>query len=523
MLIRESASSGERTRIYHKLFDQVYKILLLLLILREKVAHAAMAPTTSRKHNSRNVTRASVSVSNANTNSRHNDNITVGRQSSSDLLVVANPSDSIIHNNQRASRDMIDNNNQELQTISDTINERTNNIEKIITNKKLEEDWDTDVIEFAIEEMRARKRTLVLALQEPSGGGSSSSNNNNFAQQQGSTSITDDAVKTMMDAIRDYWSAEPEGNGIVMYRDKLYAHIEFTDSLKKQLFKLKLINRAGNWNSTMEAVRDLVTGLTGESPRHTRRPIRIELTAINKSDSIDTIKDAFIRVARDYNNYIFTTSNNDNDDNNNNNDDDQDSNATQEDNGFIDVEQLFGTGSVNALALFEKQNSTANIKITAQDDKAEFIEFKEGKPYGPKQEIRDIRFKANANGIRALFGIGSPPSHNGRVVLLSGRAIYPKMIIKPWSCRTCYYIGPEHKCTGRVICVKCGRTNHMIKDCRSKLRRCANCKQNGHGVKEKTCPVYRKALGREIKRVDMPIEYLANSDMRKLLKKRIIF
>lgn len=139
--------------------------------------------------------------------------------------------------------------------------------------------------------------------------------------------------------------------------------------------------------------------------------------------------------------------------------------------------------------------------------------FKEGKPYGPQGNQRCIMFKVNAEAFKVIFGQlqGSLPYSNSTTN--TKIKLYPKLNCRPWSCRDCLYIGPKHECTGR-LCGNCGNKNHTTKECASKTRFCSNCKRQGHRARDAHCPIYLKEVIKEIKRMDIPVEFFEDKEKR---------
>lgn len=140
-----------------------------------------------------------------------------------------------------------------------------------------------------------------------------------------------------------------------------------------------------------------------------------------------------------------------------------------------------------------------------------------GKPYGNEsRKVKSIMLNANAAAFKLIFkaiGGSIPYNHNQNKMRL-----FPKVACKPWACRECYFIGPNHSCQGRT-CGQCGKSGHITKDCKSKTRYCSNCKRPGHRARDAHCPVFVREVIKELKRMDFPLEFLESKQRRfELLK-----
>lgn len=143
-----------------------------------------------------------------------------------------------------------------------------------------------------------------------------------------------------------------------------------------------------------------------------------------------------------------------------------------------------------------------------------------GKPYGQARRLRSLMTAVNSDGFRLLFrGLGGAIPHNDAK---SKTRLFPKVACKPWSCRDCFFIGPNHQCQGKA-CAQCGNHGHSAKDCKSKTRFCTNCKKPGHRARDAHCPIYVREVVKEIKRMDIPLEFLESKSKRVELLKSLIY
>jgi len=141
-------------------------------------------------------------------------------------------------------------------------------------------------------------------------------------------------------------------------------------------------------------------------------------------------------------------------------------------------------------------------------------EFKEGKA-NPVTRSRNILFRVDSKAFKHLFDNmgGSIPYVN----LETGTKIRLVLRVnsRPWQCKDCFVIG-NHQCDGKT-CIQCGRKGHDGKDCRSKTRRCSNCRRDGHRAKDANCPTFVNALVNELKKMDVPIEFYEDEELRNTL------
>lgn len=169
-------------------------------------------------------------------------------------------------------------------------------------------------------------------------------------------------------------------------------------------------------------------------------------------------------------------------------------------------------------------NKVNQILKDMSNDVVTFSEVKGGKVYGPTgRKQRSLMFKTNAAGFLTIFDDlnGVIPYNNLRNKLTI--KLWPRVNARPWSCKECYFIGPNHNnCPGQS-CAQCGLKNHITKACKARTRRCTNCKRNGHRAKDHYCPIYIREIIKEIKRMDIPLEYLEDDTKRFDLIKSLIY
>lgn len=175
---------------------------------------------------------------------------------------------------------------------------------------------------------------------------------------------------------------------------------------------------------------------------------------------------------------------------------------------------------------FEISNVRANIKIERIKEILELIcnavdpitELREGKPQ-PVTKARSIFFKASAANAKTLLVDldGMLPYCNQATQTRT--KLYLRVNVKPWQCRECYRIG-QHQCDGKK-CAQCGTGGHSSKECKSKTKYCDVCKRKGHKAKEAQCPIYLNEIAKEIRKIDIPLEFYEDKELRFLLTKHL--
>lgn len=176
-------------------------------------------------------------------------------------------------------------------------------------------------------------------------------------------------------------------------------------------------------------------------------------------------------------------------------------------------------------------NVRGNIKLNIIEDSlkrmfrntdAKLEDLREGKPiaHGVGQlNVRNVMFKLDSIGFRVLFKAHdgvipySNPQTNTRIKLIA------RINARPYQCRECAQLG-QHQCKGKT-CGQCGMSGHLSKDCKSLTKYCPNCKRKGHRVKDLHCPTYLSEMSKEIRKMDIPLEFLVETEYRDMLLKHI--
>lgn len=163
----------------------------------------------------------------------------------------------------------------------------------------------------------------------------------------------------------------------------------------------------------------------------------------------------------------------------------------------------------------------ANIEKMFKGNRAKVEEFKEGKSIQGTGSIgvRNIMFKIDALGFRILF-----KGHDGVIPYLNASTntrmkLIARINARPFQCRDCSMLGTHH-CKGK-LCGQCGQIGHMSKECKSKTKFCSNCKRKGHKARDTHCPGYLKEMVKELRRMDVPEEFLIEQEFRDTLIKHM--
>lgn len=143
-------------------------------------------------------------------------------------------------------------------------------------------------------------------------------------------------------------------------------------------------------------------------------------------------------------------------------------------------------------------------------------DFKEGKP-DINTRSRGLFFRVNSQGFLHIFKEMDGAIPYQAVSSNIKTRLVIKINAKPWQCKDCFRFG-QHMCEG-ALCAQCGQKGHRTRECQSKTRFCVNCKRKGHRSKDSHCSAYLNEVGKEIRKMDLPIEYLEEEELRFTLLK----
>lgn len=157
------------------------------------------------------------------------------------------------------------------------------------------------------------------------------------------------------------------------------------------------------------------------------------------------------------------------------------------------------------------------IKLSMNNNDKETIQIKESKPHFNNN--RNILIQVNSEAFSHIYG-----NLNGEIIYADKDKNKAKLKIminaRPWPCKNCLVFG-RHECK-RTRCTKCGEDNHTIKNCIRKTSYCPNCNQKGHKAKEIGCPIYLREALKELRHMDIPIDYYKDDILRSRIMDSVI-
>ena len=142
----------------------------------------------------------------------------------------------------------------------------------------------------------------------------------------------------------------------------------------------------------------------------------------------------------------------------------------------------------------------------------------EGKPHANNKH-RSILFRMNGNALATLLNQGGIQYNHLEQKIKQRLNI--KINCRPWQCRDCFAFG-RHDCKGRK-CANCGNTGHQTNECTSKKRYCPNCRKPGHKAKDSHCETYMAEVFKELRKTDLPLDYLNEADKRGRLISHLLY
>jgi len=161
--------------------------------------------------------------------------------------------------------------------------------------------------------------------------------------------------------------------------------------------------------------------------------------------------------------------------------------------------------NLNSSIKLEKIKSLLESLISSG---GKLVSIKDGKPNSQTGK-RTVSLKVNNIAFNDIFG-----TMNGIVPYQDGRTkanLFFRVNCRPWQCRDCFFIGHHERCEGKV-CAKCGSLEHQANACTKKTRYCRNCKRPGHSARDAHCPRYLNEVAKELRKHDLPLEYLEDTE-----------
>lgn len=144
----------------------------------------------------------------------------------------------------------------------------------------------------------------------------------------------------------------------------------------------------------------------------------------------------------------------------------------------------------------------------------------EGKPHANNKH-RAILFKLNGNALAAILNQYNGELQYNHLELKIKQKLNLRINCRPWQCKDCFTFG-KHDCKGRK-CANCGNPNHSTKECESKRRYCPNCRKPGHKARDTHCETYISEVFKELRKIDIPIEFLEDKDKRAKLISHLLY
>ena len=149
----------------------------------------------------------------------------------------------------------------------------------------------------------------------------------------------------------------------------------------------------------------------------------------------------------------------------------------------------------------------------------QFTALKEGAPNRNAVKGRNIFFRVNQQAFEQLF-----TTVHGAIPFLcletqTRAKLYPRINCRPFVCKRCFAIG-AHTCKG-MSCATCGSSGHSAATCRRKTRACSNCLAPGHRARDAHCPTYLAELARELRTMDLPVQWMRDEEKRHTLVRLI--
>lgn len=166
---------------------------------------------------------------------------------------------------------------------------------------------------------------------------------------------------------------------------------------------------------------------------------------------------------------------------------------------------------INNVRLANKTERVVEILLNCTDFDTDLTGVKDGSPH-PITEGRSIFFRINGHGLRVIVEkLDGEIPHAEKETHVEAR-LRTKINCKPWQCKDCLAIG-VHYCEGKR-CKNCSNKGHTTKECLSKTKIRGNCKRKGHRSDDTHCQSYLDEIGRELRKVDIPMDIFATKESR---------
>jgi len=181
----------------------------------------------------------------------------------------------------------------------------------------------------------------------------------------------------------------------------------------------------------------------------------------------------------------------------------------------VRIEIMNVRGNINATKLMD----IIRASIIDADASCEISAIREGKKYSGST-TRSLMFTTNGAGFRHLFGAMEGTVTYSHLATGVRARLAMRVNCRPWMCRDCFKF-ERHECEGK-LCSQCGSKEHPSTECASMTSYCTNCSKKGHKARDLDCPTYLYQLCKEIRKFDIPIEYMEEKELRFILIKSML-
>jgi len=173
----------------------------------------------------------------------------------------------------------------------------------------------------------------------------------------------------------------------------------------------------------------------------------------------------------------------------------------------------------NVRSNIEASRIMNTLQDTIVDQRIVISGIREGKKHA-HSGARSLMLTTNAAGFRHLFGTLEGTIPYSSVADGVRARLTLRLNCRPWMCRNCFKFD-QHDCSGKLCC-QCGAKDHASNRCTSVTKYCTNCLKKGHRARDLICPIYISNLVKQLRKIDIPLEYFEEDDLRFTLIKSMI-
>lgn len=299
-------------------------------------------------------------------------------------------------------------------------------------------------------------------------------------------------IKSVALIIEEEYNKPKGKNSCIYWQDKDHVYVQFDSSKTKMEFlQFSMNNLSGEFNNALMCINQS-TGLHFE-----RKPVKIDIMNVKKVIKTEIIENQ-LKILVSHNG--------------------QENQETQENQENLHQGAANHSSQQQTATNHSSSNNNNNKTTTPNLALAKIENFRQGKPHATSG-ARCLMFKCNAEAFKILFD-----SLNGHLPYVDNlkdirHRLFLKVNVKPWLCKECYRFG-QHKCEG-MSCATCGVKGHLTKVCKSPTKFCVNCQKRGHRAKDIFCPKYLTEVGKEIRKLDIPLEFYEDEKLSFALIKHL--